>query len=61
MGRIEGAQGGTLFLDEIGELQPRLQARLLEFLHSRTFTPVGSNRLLKVDVRVIAATHRNLV
>ena len=60
VGRIEMAQGGTLFLDEIGELPPRLQARLLEFLQARTLTPVGSNRPVRLDVRVIAATHRNL-
>jgi DNA-binding NtrC family response regulator len=59
-GRLEIAQGGTVFLDEIGELTPRLQARLLEFLQSRTISPVGSNREVKLDVRVIAATHRDL-
>lgn len=60
VGRIEAAQGGTLFLDEIGELPLRLQARLLEFLQSRKITPVGGNRETRVDVRVIAATHRDL-
>jgi DNA-binding NtrC family response regulator len=60
IGRIELAQGGTLFLDEIGELSPRLQARLLEFMQSRTLTPVGSSRTQRLDVRVIAATHRDL-
>jgi DNA-binding NtrC family response regulator len=60
IGRIERAQGGTLFLDEIGELQPRLQARLLEFLQSRVLTPVGSSRSVRLDVRIIAATHRKL-
>jgi DNA-binding NtrC family response regulator len=60
IGRIEMAQGGTLFLDEIGELTPRLQARLLEFLQSKTLTPLGSSRTLGLDVRVIAATHRDL-
>lgn len=59
-GRIESAQGGTLFLDEIGELTPRLQARLLEFLQSKRITPVGGNREIQADVRVIAATHRDL-
>lgn len=60
VGRIEMAQGGTLFLDEIGELTPLLQARLLEFMQSRTLTPVGSSRTQRLDVRVIAATHRDL-
>ncbi|MBC7691449.1 MAG: sigma-54-dependent Fis family transcriptional regulator [Methylotenera sp.] len=59
-GRLEAAQGGTVFLDEIGELTPRLQARLLEFLQSRVITPVGGNREIKLDVRVICATHRDL-
>lgn len=60
MGRLEAAQGGTVFLDEVGELSPRLQARLLEFLQSRTIFPMGSNREIRLDVRVIVATHRNL-
>ena len=60
IGKLESAQGGTVFLDEIGELSPRLQARLLEFLQSRTISPVGSNREIRLDVRIIAATHRNL-
>lgn len=60
VGRLEMAQGGTVFLDEVGELTPQLQARLLEFLQSRTITPVGGGREIKLDVRVIAATHRNL-
>jgi DNA-binding NtrC family response regulator len=60
IGKLELASGGTVFLDEIGELTPRLQARMLEFLQSRTVFPVGSNRELKLDVRVIAATHRDL-
>lgn len=61
MGRLELADRGTIFLDEIGELSPRLQARLLEFLQSRTIIPVGSNREIRLDVRVIAATHKNLI
>lgn len=60
VGRLELAQGGTVFLDEIAELSPRLQARLLEFLQSRTICAVGSNRETRLDVRVIAATHKNL-
>jgi transcriptional regulator with PAS, ATPase and Fis domain len=60
VGRFEAAQGGTVFLDEIGELSPRIQARLLEFLQSRTISPIGSGKEIKLDVRVIAATHRNL-
>lgn len=60
IGRLELANGGTVFLDEVGDLSLRLQARLLEFLQSRIIVPVGSNREVKLDVRVIAATHRNL-
>jgi len=59
-GRLELAEGGTVFLDEVGELSPRMQARLLEFLQSRTVSPVGSNREVQLNVRVIAATHKNL-
>ena len=60
IGKLEAAQGGTVFLDEVGELPPRLQARLLDFLQSKTICPVGGNRDVHLDVRVIAATHRNL-
>jgi transcriptional regulator with PAS, ATPase and Fis domain len=60
VGKLQLAHGGTLFLDEIGELPLRLQARLLEFLQSKRICPVGSNREIQLDVRVIAATHRNL-
>lgn len=60
IGRLELAQGGTVFLDEIGELPLRLQARLLDFIQSRKITPVGSNREVQLDVRVIAATHRDI-
>lgn len=59
-GKLEAADGGSVFLDEIAELQPRLQARLLEFLQSRTISPVGANRDKRLNVRVIAATHRNI-
>jgi transcriptional regulator with PAS, ATPase and Fis domain len=60
VGKLEMAQGGTVFLDEVGELSLSLQARLLEFLQFRTISPVGSNRVIQLDVRVIAATHRDL-
>jgi transcriptional regulator with GAF, ATPase, and Fis domain len=59
-GKIELADGGTLFLDEIGELALVLQAKLLRVLQEREFERVGGTRTLKVDVRVIAATNRNL-
>jgi DNA-binding NtrC family response regulator len=59
-GRIELADGGTLFLDEIGELGPAVQAKLLRFLQERTFERVGGNRTLSVQVRVVAATNRDL-
>jgi PAS domain S-box-containing protein len=59
-GRFELADGGTLFLDEVGELSPELQAKLLRVLQDGSFQRVGGDRTLKVDVRVIAATNRNL-
>lgn len=59
-GRIEMAQGGTLFLDEIGNLSLSAQSKLLLFLDSSSYTPVGSNEEIRVDVRLIAATNANL-
>ncbi len=59
-GRFEQADGGTLFLDEIGEVSPSIQMKLLRFLQDRTFERVGSNEAVKVDVRLITATNRDL-
>jgi DNA-binding NtrC family response regulator len=60
VGRIEQAQGGTLFLDEIGEIDATVQVKLLRFLGERTFERVGSNKTLAADLRLIAATNKNL-
>lgn len=59
-GRVEAAEGGTLFLDEIGEISPGLQAKLLRFLQDKRFERVGENRTRRADVRVVAATNRNI-
>jgi transcriptional regulator with GAF, ATPase, and Fis domain len=59
-GRIEAAHGGTLFLDEIGEMPLALQAKMLRFLESGELQKVGENEVMRVDVRVIAATHQHL-
>ena len=59
-GRFEMAQGGTVFLDEIGDMSMHMQVKLLRVLQERTFERVGSNKPIHADVRVIAATHRNL-
>lgn len=59
-GAFESARGGTLFLDEIAELSPQLQAKLLRAIDNREIRPIGSDRIIQTDVRVIAATHHNL-
>jgi Nif-specific regulatory protein len=59
-GKIEIAEGGTLFLDEIGEMAPILQAKLLRVLQEREFERVGGTRTIKVNIRLIAATNKNL-
>jgi DNA-binding NtrC family response regulator len=60
MGRFEAANAGTIFLDEIGDISPETQIKLLRVLQERCFEPVGSARTIRVDVRLITATHQNL-
>jgi two-component system response regulator HydG len=60
VGRFEAADGGTIFLDEIGDISPALQAKLLRVLQEREFERVGDNRTLKVDIRIVTATNRDL-
>lgn len=60
IGKFQYADGGTLFLDEIGDISATLQVKLLRALQEQKFTPVGSNREIEVNVRIIAATNRNL-
>ena len=60
IGKLEQADGGTVLLDEIAELSPDLQTRLLETLNSKKIVPVGSNREIRLNVRIIAATHQDL-
>lgn len=59
-GKFEIADGATLFLDEIGDMSPRVQAKMLRVLEEQRFEPVGSNKAIKVDVRVISATNKQL-
>src|SRR5215467_2601182 len=59
-GKFEIADGATLFLDEIGDMSPRVQAKMLRVLEEQRFEPVGSNKPIKVDVRVISATNKSL-
>ena len=60
LGRFESANGGTIFLDEVGDLPPEIQMALLRVLQEREIERVGSNKAIPVDVRVLAATHRDL-
>jgi Nif-specific regulatory protein len=60
-GLFEEADGGTLFLDEIGEMSANIQVHLLRVLEEKEFTRVGGNELIKVDVRVISATNRDII
>ena len=60
VGRFEFAEGGTLFLDEIGDMSLQMQVKLLRVLQERSFERVGSNRTIHCNVRIIAATHRDL-
>jgi len=60
VGKFEQADGGTLFLDEIGDMHPTTQAKILRVLQDQEFNRVGGNRNIKVDVRIIAATNKNL-
>src|SRR5207244_50372 len=59
-GKLEMADGGTVFLDELGELAPMLQAKLLRVLEEREFERVGGTRAIQVDIRLIAATNKDL-
>ena len=61
LGKFEVANGGTIFLDEIGEMSPLLQVKILRFLQSHEFEPLGSNKLRRADIRIIAATNKDLL
>ncbi len=60
IGRFESADGGTVFLDEIGEIGPEIQVKLLRFMETKSFERIGSTKTITVDVRLVAATNRNL-
>lgn len=60
IGKFEEADGGTIFLDEIGDMDPSLQAKMLRVLQEREVTRIGGNQVIKLDVRVISATHKDL-
>lgn len=60
IGKFEEAEGGTIFLDEIGEMDLNLQSKLLRVLQEKEISRIGSNQVIKLDVRVIVATHKNL-
>src|SRR5690606_37887823 len=60
-GRFELADGGSIFLDEIGEMSPAMQSKLLRVVQEKEFERVGGTQTIKVDVRIIAATNRNLM
>ena len=60
IGKFQYADGGTLFLDEMGDISPAMQVKLLRALQEKRFTPVGANREVEVNVRIVAATNRNL-
>ncbi|MBF0208741.1 MAG: sigma-54-dependent Fis family transcriptional regulator, partial [Oligoflexia bacterium] len=59
LGKFQYANGGTLFLDEIGDISPAMQAKLLRVLQEKSFTPVGSNREICCDIRIIAASNKS--
>ena len=59
-GKFQDAQGGTLFLDEIGDMPFDMQVKLLRVLQEKTISPIGSNQLIDIDVRIVAATHRDV-
>ena len=60
-GKFEQADGGTIFLDEIGEVPPEMQVALLRVLQERTVTPIGSSKEIPVNIRIITATHKDLL